>query len=350
MEKTGCSRNGITGVIMNKSCKRIAKALKSGSPLEGCIPLNNRIHYSIALGLFILVLLSLFMPDSSPARGQGDIIVLNSDMSIDKYSLVHTEFKSKITNLKGEIDLGSKWIDEARIEKMVFETDPDIIYCIGTKAYQMAYKLARNKKLIFSSAINWHRLPMGKKTYGVSNELPQGMQLTMYRYFFPDVETIGVLYSETYNKEWTDIALKSAKEAGIKIIDRPISKPDEVESALKKLLPKVDALWLTPDPVVLHEIELVNEIFKQTETARKPVFAYDKAFANFGAVLIISADISTMGRQAAALALDILAHQKITERVKNPAGSHIVLNMKKVEEYGINLNIEALDSVNEIIE
>ncbi len=328
---------------MNKPCKEIIKYLKK------CIPFNHGMHYLIVPWLFILVLLSLFISDSLPAREQGNVIILSSDMSVGKYSLAHIEFKSKIKNLKGEIDLGSKWVDEARIKKMVFETDPDVIYCIGSKAYQMAYKLARNKKLIFSSAINWRRLSMGKKTYGISNELPQGMQLTMYRYFLPDVEKIGVLYSKEYNKEWLDIAVDSAKEVGIKIISRSVSKPDEVESALKKLLPKVDALWLTPDPIVLHEIESVNKIFKQTEATRKPVFAYNKAFANLGAVLIISADVSTMGRQAAALALDILANREIIERVKNPAGSHIVLNMKKVEEYGINLNIEALDSVNEII-
>jgi hypothetical protein len=40
---------------------------------------------------------------------------------------------------------------------------------------------------------------------------------------------------------------------------------------------------------------------------------------------------------------------EIEEKVQHPAGSHIILNMKKVEEYGLNLNIEALDSVNEIV-
>ncbi|MEE9458535.1 MAG: hypothetical protein V3V84_02090, partial [Candidatus Bathyarchaeia archaeon] len=91
------------------------------------------------------------------------------------------------------------------------------------------------------------------------------------------------------------------------------------------------------------------KIFKQSKAAMKPVLAYDKVFVNFGAALVISADISTMAKQAAGLTLDILADQKITERIQNPAGTHIILNMKKVKEYGINLNIDALDSVNEII-
>ncbi len=328
---------------MSKPCKKIVNGLKK------CVSFNHRIHYSVMPGLLILILLSLFISESLSAKRQGKIVILNSDMSISKYYLAHAEFKSKITNLEAEVDLGSKWIDEKGIKKMIRKIDPDIIYCVGSYAYQTAYKFARKKNLVFSLVINWRRLPMGKNTYGISNELYQGMQLMMYRYFFPDVNNIGVVYNKVYNKEWFDTAVKSAKEVGIKIIGWPISEPDEVESALNKLLPKVDALWLTPDPTVIHDIESVKKIFKRSEATRKPVFAYNKAFTNYGATLIVSADIGTMGRQAAGLVFNILADQKVTERVQNPAGSHITLNMKKIEEYGLNLNVEALDSVNEII-
>lgn len=42
------------------------------------------------------------------------------------------------------------------------------------------------------------------------------------------------------------------------------------------------------------------------DAMKKPVFAYDKLFANFGAALIILADIATMGKQAAKTANNIL--------------------------------------------
>ena len=83
--------------------------------------------------------------------------------------------------------------------------------------------------------------------------------------------------------------------------------------------------------------------------AGKPIYTYDKAFADLGATLIMSADIPTMIRQSAEIVSNILEYLKIEEKAQNPAGSHIILNMKKVEEYGLNLNIEALDSVNEIV-
>ena len=305
---------------------------------------------SVIFRPLILVLLTIFISNSLIARENDNVLILNSDVSINKYSLANTEFKTRVTNLIGEIDLGSKWLDEKNIKNKILEIDPDIIYCIGSKAYQMAYKIGKNKNMIFSLVINWHRLPMGKNTYGISNELPQSMQLTMYRYFFPDINKIGVLYSKDYNKEWFDIAVESAEEMDIDIIGRSVSKPGGIKSALKKLLPKVDALWLIPDPIVIGDMGSVKMIFDKSKAAGKPILAYDKAFTNLGASFVMSADISTIGKQAAVIVNNIQTGQEISNKIQNPAGSYIILNMEKVKEYGINLNVEALDSVNEIIE
>ena len=343
MEKSGRIRKDISGRMMNELFKRIVNGLRT------YIPFNRGIYCSVMLMLFVSTFLPLFISNTLLAREDKGVIILNSDMSIYKYSLAQSELKMKITNLKGEIDLGSKWIDEKKIKKMILDVNPDVIYCIGSKAYQMAYKLAGNKSIVFSLVINWRRHPIGKDTYGISNEPLQGIQLMMCRYFFQDVSKIGILYSNMYNKEWFDVAVESARDVGISIIGKSINKPDEVDSALNKLLPKVDALWLIPDPMVIYDIESVNKLFEQCQVAGKPIYTYDKAFADLGATLIMSADIPTMIRQSAEIVSNILEDLKIEEKVQNPAGSHIILNMKKVEEYGLNLNIEALDSVNEIV-
>lgn len=328
--------------MMKESLKRMANSLRSN------IPFKKGICGTVVSLLFILTFL-FSMSNTLLAGDSKGVIILNSDMSIHKYSLAQSELKSKITNLKGEIDLGSKWIDEKEIKKTIFKINPDVIYCIGSKAYQMAYKLAGEKDIVFSLVINWRRHPIDKTTYGVSNELLQGIQLMMYRYFFQDVNKIGILYSKTYNQEWFDVAVESAKDIGVRIIGKSISKPTKIESALNKLLPKVDALWLIPDPIVIYNIESVNKLFKQCQAAGKPIYTYDKAFVDLGATLIMSADIPTMIRQSAEIVTSLIEDREIEEKVQNPAGSYIILNMKKVEEYGLNLNIEALDSVNEIV-
>lgn len=318
--------------------------------LSGAIPFKYRI-LCLSLLVYGLIFLPLSLHGVLLANTRGKILILNSDMSISNYSLAHTGFKTKLTDniIESELDLGNKWIEESKIKDKINDLNPDVIYCIGSKAYLLAYKLAENKNLIFTSMINWRRFPMGKNTYGVSAELLPGMQMTLYSYFFPEVNKIGVLFSDNYNKEWWEFALRSAHEVDIEVIGKVVSRQDEIEPALQELLAKVDALWLIPDPIVLSKTELVDKIFRQCNNAQKPVFTYSDAFANYGATLIITADIPTAGRQAAELALDLLSKRRIPERVQTPAGSYIILNLQQVEKQKLKLNEEALDSVNQII-
>lgn len=301
------------------------------------------------IAFFASVLLSLFITESLFADSNGKVLIINSDMSVGKYAYVQTEFKAGIDVVVDHIDLGSKWINEAKIKKKILKTAPDVIYCIGSKAYLFASKLAKDKKIVFSLVINWRRFSMGKNTYGIANELSQGMELTTLRYFFPDINKIGVLYSKAYNKEWLDIAIDKAKDLGIEIVGESVKKPKDIKKSLEKLLSGVDAVMLIPDPIVVNDVKSVYTIFEQCETMKKPVFAYSKAFINFKPVLVVAPDAITMGRQAGRLVNDLLQNHKIKERIQSPAGSHVILNLKKVEEYGLNLNSNALDSVNEII-
>ncbi len=303
----------------------------------------------MTIRVVMLFLLLISFPGQVFAEEGKKILILNSDKSIEKYLLTQTGFESVLTNPRVEIDLGSKWIDEERVKDTIFKEKPGVIFCIGSRAYLLVSQWSGDRKMIFSSVINWRRLPMGKNTYGISAELPVGMQLMMYRYFFPGIKNIGVLYSDVYNKEWLRSVVTQAKEVGIDIVAEAVNKPGDVHSGLKKILARVDALWLISDPIVLSEKESVVEIFEQSKLARKPVFTYDAVFADFGAALIISADIPTIGRQAAGIATEMLGNKNIIDKVQDPAGSYITINLKKVEECGIKLNIEALDSVNQII-
>jgi len=209
--------------------------------------------------------------------------------------------------------------------------------------------VTKDTPLIFSSMINWRRFDMGTHTYGIS-ELPAEMLLFMCRYLFPDIQTLGILYSQHHNRQWFEHAMSQAEEVGITLQGKTIKSSDETAHALKALLPQVDAIWLISDPIVLYDTKQVQNIFTESATNQKPIFAYNALFIKYGAVLTIAADIETMGRQAAGIARDILKQQPIDEQVQFPAGSHITLNLKKVHEYGMTINHAALSSVERIIQ
>jgi putative ABC transport system substrate-binding protein len=297
---------------------------------------------------YTLLLLLLF-PGSLTAD-HSKIMVINSDASVEKYEAAQMEFKSAFAYPIKDVNLGEKEWKLQEIEDLLFDEYPDLIYCIGTKAYVVANRFLSEKKIVFSSIINWKRLPVNERMFGVSNELPPEMEIMLFRYTFPGVRKIGVLYSEEYNGQWVNQASARAKEMGVEIIGRAVEESKQAISVLKKSLPDMDALWLISDPVILSDKKVFMQLFTECDARKKPVFSYQEAFAKQGAVLIVSVDDATIGRQAAKIAMDVLSGEKMTEKVQFPAGSQIIMNLNKVKEYRLEYNADALASVNQLIE
>ena len=302
-----------------------------------------------ALSGFLFLLLQFFSTLLS-AQEQIDLLIINSDQAIKKYALTQEVFQANQNRPSTVINLADSSEDESEIVDLIKQDQFKIIYCIGTKAYLLANRVAPEKKIVFSSAINWRRLPVTKQSYGIAQELPAGMQLMMYRYLFPEIKKIGVLYNEQYNQEWLADAIQAAQDVGMDLVGEQVSENQNLSTAIEKLLTEVDALWLIADPLVMADKASVVEIFQQAEIRKKPVFTYNELFIDFGALLVISADIPTIGRQASTWVEELRNDKTITKRVSNPFGSYIILNMKKIKEYPIRLNKEALGSVNQIIE
>jgi putative ABC transport system substrate-binding protein len=94
---------------------------------------------------------------------------------------------------------------------------------------------------------------------------------------------------------------------------------------------------------------MLTEVFKACYNKKVPVFTYQDVFTEYGAVLIISVDDATIGRQSARMSNELLAGGTMAEQVQYPAGSHIILNLKKAKEFGLSYNEQALGVINQII-
>jgi putative tryptophan/tyrosine transport system substrate-binding protein len=293
----------------------------------------------------LVFLLSVLSADEGPK-----IMVINSNASVDKYKIAQEEFTRSISTPVVEIDLGDKKWKLREIENLLYDEYPDLVYCIGTKAYLLANKFISDRNIVFSSVINWHRLPLSQKTYGVSSELNPEMEITLFRYIFPGLKRIGVLYSNKYNRHWFNEARTAAKEMGVDIIGRSLSKRRDTLPELSGLLKEIDALWLISDPVVMSDKDTLMELFKECNVSKKPILSYHDAFADYGAVLIVSVDNPTTGRQAAAISREVLSNDVVKKKVQLPAGSHIILNLKKANAYRLKYGEMALSVVNRIIE
>ena len=298
----------------------------------------------------ICLLILIFLPGSLSSDSSPRVLLINSDTTVEKYEVAGNEFKKALPHPVVEVHLDKKKWRISDIEEMIYDEDPDLIYCIGTKAYLIANKYANETDRVFSSIINWQRLPMTQKTYGVSSELHSEMQITLFRYILPEIKKIGVLYSDKYNRQWFNETRAEAGEIGIEIIGKPVTEDKKPHEALKELLPSIDALWLIADPLIVTDKNILKKVFEECDSKKVPVISYHDIFVDYGAVLIISVDNPTIGRQAASIAAEVLSHEKLDEHIQYPAGSHIIFNLRKVKEYGVVFKKEALSLVNQIVE
>jgi putative tryptophan/tyrosine transport system substrate-binding protein len=307
---------------------------------------KNWLKIRIIISMMIIFVYMNFQP--AQVLAEGKIMIINSNKIVKKYKLAEKEFSTKFTD-SVVVDLAVPGVKENDIRQQINKLNIDLIYCIGSKAFKVARRITKRKKIIFSSAINWRRFSLGRNVYGISNEPLTDVQITLFKYFFPYISNVGVIYSKKINSEWYKNAKISAANTGLKISGRPLRNPKNLSRELDRLLPDVDLLWLKADPLVLSSKKAVSLIFSKCEEYKKPIFSYSQVFANYGATMVISVDSPTVGRQAAGLAIMLQEEKVPAHRVQPPAGTHISLNLQKIEEYGLVFNEEALDSVNSLI-
>ncbi len=279
----------------------------------------------------------------------SQIVVLNSDNSIAKYHSVSREFNTIMEqhNIRlVNIDLAESSIKDTRIYELINQKETKVVYCIGSKAYGLAQKAHANKHIIFSSVINWSRFPVKDGSTGISSELGPAHEISLIKYFFPDVRKFGILYDESYNLQRVKQIREEANALGIDTLPIKITPGDSVLNALNKLTTKIDLFWLISDPTLLASNRSVQSIFNWSKKNAIPVYSYGDVFIKYGAVLSISVDEDTVGRQAANLAIRFITEQNSNIPIQKPAGSKISINLCRIEQYATPLNEKALGSVN----
>ncbi len=298
----------------------------------------------------LMFCLFLFLAGNVSAEEVPDILLLNSDASIEKYKIAQEEYKKTISYKVTEYTIEGFEGETSELYRAISRNPYRLIYCIGTKAYLTAIKHAPEKTILFSSIMNWRRLPQGDSVFGISNELHPMMHLMHFKNLFPDMKNIGVLYSREINEQWMVQSKEDAKKAGINIIGETVPDMDQTKESLDKILPEMDALWLIPDPMIISSRKNVISIIQACDKKKIPVFSYNRVYSKLGATLIVAVDDSTVGRQAAVMSENILSGHLPQDNVQLPAGSHITVNLNKIKEFGIPYNHDALDTINHIFD
>jgi putative ABC transport system substrate-binding protein len=287
---------------------------------------------------------------NNTSEKQARILLVNTNQQIDRYKAAEISFTKILKNHRiRTVDLAHDDQPVETLQDLLNEEHFDAVYCIGAKALGSIDHIDPDMPVVFSSVLNWRRFNTQDNYNGIASEVAPEAQLTWFKYFFPEIKKIGVLYSADNQQRLKD-ALIPAKALALELVTQEISAETQLEIPATGLLSKVDALWLISDPNVLVSTDQAKRLFKMADQRNIPIFTYHSFFMEMGATLSIMADLPTTGRQAALMMKNALNQLEYKHALQFPAGSSITLNIKKVEAYKLTLNENALDSVDELIE
>lgn len=290
----------------------------------------------------LLVFISLF----ALCLHAQSVLVIQSNSEVKKYTQAVDEFTHTFTKPFKTLDISRKSSKE--IQKALYDEYPDIVYAVGAKAYLYANEYLPEKEIYFSSVVDWKRLPLKGKRYGVSNELHSGMQLTLIKSIFNTVKTIGVVHSQ-YTQNSIDDLRRDGENFGIKILPIKIDEGSVNSLIFDDILQQCDAMMIISDPLFINSEQAVANLFLASKEAKKPVITYHELFIPYGATLAISADDLTTGRQIATM-IEGNMNEESTEKIQYPAGTNILFNKKDATLIGIEFTPDITSIVTEIIE
>jgi len=286
-----------------------------------------------------IILISLLILLSLHAE---KVLVLNSNNTIAKYKETVDSFSKEFKGPFKTMDVSKQ--KENTIKEYLYTEYPDTIYAVGAKAYQYAFEYLPEKNIFFSTIVNWKRLKRNEKSYGISNELHSSMNLTLIKSIFTDIEKIGIIYSK-YTKDIVEDFQQSSQPLNIQIIPYKIEKNNIEEESFQTLINDVNAIFIIPDPILLAKQNVVKKLFQASKSKSTSIFAYHPVFINYGAVLSISIDNPTTGRQIAAM-----INNKAYNQSQYPAGTKVIFNKKAAIEHKIKFDPNITSLVNEVIE
>ena len=182
---------------------------------------------------------------------------------------------------------------------------------------------------------------------GVSDALNTAFIFDMMFAAQPDIQTVGLLYSNSEINSKTPIAQAKAylDAKGIAYIEKTGHTVDEVTAAANALVGQCDAVFTPTDNAIMAAEATVAEILNE---AGIPHYAGADSFVTSGAFTTCGVNYTELGTKTADIAFDILMGSEFTDFVLMDGGI-ITVNTETAAKLGIDYSIFA-EMANTLVE
>lgn len=230
-----------------------------------------------------------------------------------------------------------------------FERDQvDLIYAIGTPAAQSAKQMNPETPILFSAVTDpvdaglvdsWE--VVGGNVTGTSDKADIKTQLQMFKEIDPSIETIGIIYNTSEQNSIIQITEveEIAPEEGLTVKVVGVNNINDLNTGLKSLVTKVDAMYILSDNLTASAVDLVSNTLIDNDMVS---VSAEESQVNGGILITKSHSYYDLGKETAEIAKDILINKTDikTLPVYLPKKQETVVNYDTLEKLSIDSTIE----------
>ena len=298
----------------------------------------------------ICVILSVLMTVSLFAACGGD-----ADDGVTKVAIVQQLDHSSLDEICAAVQAQFEG-EQYQVKVYNGQNDGSVLNQIGTEIvseeYDIIIPIATNAAQIMVTAAEGTDIPIvfaavsdpagagltGIPTVtGVSDALNTAFIMDMMFAAQPDIQTVGLLYSNSeINSEAPIAEAKAYLDAkGIAYLEKTGNNSGEIITAASDLVGRVDAVFTPTDNIVMAAEASIAEIFNE---AGIPHYTGADSFVTAGAFATCGVNYTELGTKAGQMALEILNGGEIGEFVIMDGGI-ITVNTETAETVGIDYSV-----------
>jgi len=226
---------------------------------------------------------------------------------------------------------------QQQIAKKFVGENPDVIMPITTPTSQAVIAATDTIPVVFATVtdpvkaklISQYKQP-GANVTGVSDAAPIVQQLDLMETLVPGLKKIGFIYNPGLDNALATLGWMNdiAGPRGIEIVESPAPTTNEVGIATRKLVGKVDAIYVPNDTTVVAALEAIVKVGQDVDL---PIFAGETGAVARGVIASVGLDYYAVGEIAGNMVADVLEG-------KNPGDIDAVIAYEVLSKFKIVVN------------
>jgi len=250
---------------------------------------------------------------------------------------------------------------QQQIAKKFVGDAPDVIVAITTPTAQAMASATKSIPIVFATVTDPIKAKLvagyaktGTNITGVSDAAPLPEQIQLMLEILPKMKKVGFIYNPGLDNAVSTLeALRGLlQQKGIEIVESPSPTTNEVILAAKKLVGKVDAIYVPNDTTVVSALETIVKIGQETQT---PVFAGETGAVVRGVIGSVGLDYVAVGKVAGNMVADILGGKKAGDidpvlAYKVLTNFQVAINRGSAQKMGVTLPESVLKRATKVID